>query len=90
MEVEGDCSAVTGSHPPAATAGLLCRGFSGLACPGPPGPAIGEKLWAVDDSASGGLVTFCSSRLPAPIPAIQFNLPIKSGQFFIQISHNSL
>jgi len=51
--------------------------FLALACPGPPGPVIGEKLWAVDDSASGGLVTFCSSRLPPPIPAIQFDLPIK-------------
>ena len=39
-------SAVTGSHPPAATGGLPSRGFSALAC-----PALGEKLQDMGDSA---------------------------------------
>lgn len=51
--LEVEWSAVTGSHPPAATGGLPCRGFSALAC-----PELGEKLLPVDDSAS----------LPPPFP----------------------
>jgi hypothetical protein len=46
---EVEWSAVTGSHPPAATGRLPCMGFSGFACPG---PAIGEKLWGVESSTS--------------------------------------
>jgi hypothetical protein len=44
--LEVEWSAVTGSHPPAATGGLSSRGFSALAC-----LALGEKLQAVGDSA---------------------------------------
>lgn len=43
--LEVEWSAVTGSHPPAATVGLPSWGFSALAC-----LALGEKLQAVGDS----------------------------------------
>jgi len=44
--LEVEWSAVTGSHPPAATGGLPSRGFSASAC-----PALGEKLQDMGDSA---------------------------------------
>lgn len=61
MGAEVEWSAVTGSHPPAATGRLPCMGFSGFACSG---PAIGEKLWGVESRLgvrSSHLVFFSTS-----------------------------